>query len=219
MLFCCPTPAAAICPLLFLKADHTYGQLRQAAARTPERIVINMLNEKKLTTGHTTYWLCVTAMFMALNIALSSFGVPVPGGHLYMNDIVICTAAILLDPLAAFMVGGVGAFLGDFFFYPAPMFVSLVTHGLQAVVISVFSRYVLKKHPVVSSGIGVTIGAVIMVVGYSLGRAYLYSTPEYALIKLPYQILQAVVGAVVGMILCWKCRLVELFNKKVFQKS
>ena len=218
-MYCCPIPETAICPHRFLKIEHTARAAACAAARVPERIVINMPNEKKLNTRHTTYWLCVTALFMAMNIALSSFGLPVPGGHLYMNDIVICTAAILLDPLAAFAVGGIGAFLGDFFFYPAPMFVSLVTHGLQAVVISVFSHYVLKKHPVLSSGLGVTIGAVIMVVGYSLGRAYLYSTPEYAILKLPYQILQAVVGAVVGMILCWKCRLVELFNKKVFQKT
>jgi len=97
------------------------------------------------------------------------------------------------------------------------MFVSLVTHGLQAVVISVFSHYLLKKHPAAASGIGVTIGAVIMVIGYSLGRAYIYSTPEYALLKLPYQILQAVVGAVVGMILCWKCGLIKLFNRKGFR--
>ena len=62
------------------------------------------------------------------------------------------------------------------------------------------------------------IGAVIMVVGYSLGRAFIYSTPEYAVLKLPYQILQAGVGAIVGMILCWKCKLVELFNKKGFLK-
>jgi uncharacterized membrane protein len=168
---------------------------------------------------HTTYWLCITAMFMALNIVMSSFSIPVPGGHLYMNDIVICTAAILLDPFAAFMVGGVGAFLGDLFFYPTPMFVSLVTHGLQAIVISLFSHHIMKKHRVLSSGIGVGIGAVIMIVGYSLGRAFLYSTPEYAILKLPYQILQAVVGAVAGMILCWKCKLVELFHQKVFRKS
>lgn len=174
---------------------------------------MSTVNNQKIK--RTTYWLCTTAVFMALNIAMSSFGVPVPGGHLYMNDIIICTAAILLDPFAAFMVGGVGAFLGDLFFYPLPMFVSLVTHGLQAVVISVFSHYVLKKHPVLASGIGVTVGAVIMVVGYSIGRAFIYSTPEYAVLKLPYQILQAGVGAVVGMILCWKCKLAELFNKHV----
>ena len=130
-----------------------------------------------------------------------------------MNDIVICLAAIIVDPLAAFMVGGVGAFLGDLFFYPVPMFVSLVTHGLQAVVISVFSHYVMKKHPVLSSGIGVAIGAVIMVVGYSLGRAFIYRTPEYAILKLPFQILQAVVGAVLGMGICWKCGIRKLYNK------
>jgi len=168
--------------------------------------------KEKSSSKRTTLWLCITAMFMALNVAMSSFGVPVPGGHLYMNDIVICAAAIILDPFAAFMVGGVGAFLGDLLFYPTPMFVSLVTHGLQAVVISVFSHYTMKKHPVIASGIGVAIGAVIMVVGYSLGRAFIYSTPEYAILKLPYQVLQAVVGAVVGMILCWKCRVHTLYK-------
>lgn len=163
----------------------------------------------------TTVWLCTTAMLMALNVAMSSFGVPVPGGHLYMNDIVICAAAIILDPVGAFMVGGIGAFLGDLFFYPTPMFVSLVTHGLQAVVISLCSRRLLKNHPVLASGIGVALGAVIMVVGYSLGRAFLYSTPEYAIMKLPFQILQATVGAVVGMVLCWKCGLKRLYSKMI----
>lgn len=163
-------------------------------------------------------WLCTTAVLMAMNVALSSFGVPVPGGHLYLNDIVICTASIILDPLAAFMVGGVGAFLGDFFFYPAPMWVSLVAHGLQAIIISVFSHYVLKKKPVLSSGIGVTIGAIIMVVGYSLGRAFIYSTPAYAVAKLPFQILQAVVGAVFGMLLCWKFGIHKLYKNKLMKK-
>jgi len=163
--------------------------------------------------------MCITAMFLALNVAMSSFGVPVPGGHLYMNDIVICLASILLDPISAFLVGGVGSFLGDLLFYPTPMFVSLVTHGLQAVVISLFSHYVMKKHPVLSSGIGVTIGAVIMVVGYSLGRAFIYSTPEYAIMKLPYQILQAGVGAIVGMLLCWKCGIHKLYNSGTLQKK
>ena len=158
-------------------------------------------------------WLCITAVFMALNIVMSSFGVPVPGGHLYMNDIIICTAAIIMDPFAAFMVGGVGAFIGDLLFYPTPMFVSLATHGLQAVVISLISRHMLKKHPKLAAGIGVTAGAVIMVVGYSLGRAFIYSTPEYAIMKLPYQILQAAVGAVVGMLLTFRCGVKKLYTK------
>ena len=170
-----------------------------------------MKNQKK----RSTYWLCYTAIFMALNVVMSSFGIPVPGGHLYLNDVVICTAAIILDPLAAFCVGGIGAFLGDLLFYPLPMFVSLATHGLQAVVISLCSRCLMKDRPVLASGIGVALGAVIMVVGYSLGRAFIYSTPEYALLKLPFQILHAVVGAVAGMIICWKFKLRDAIGKNL----
>lgn len=68
-----------------------------------------MSTRKNQNIKRTTYWLCITAVFMALNVAMSSFSIPVPGGHLF---------------------------------------------------------------------------------------------------------LQAGVGAIVGMILCWKCKLVELFNKK-----
>ena len=157
--------------------------------------------------------MAVTAMLMAMNIALSSFGIPVPGGHLYLNDIVICTAGILLNPFGAFVAGGIGAFLGDFFFYPAPMFVSLVTHGLQAIVISLCTRHTFSSRKSSGAGLGVFLGAVIMVTGYSLGRAFLYSTPEYALLKLPFQILQAAVGAVAAMILCFRFKLYGLYNK------
>lgn len=169
-----------------------------------------------MSTSHTfrrysPLWLTTTAVFMAMNIALSSFSIPVPGGHFYLCDVVICVAAILLDPLSAFVVGGVGSFLGDLFFYPAPMFVSLVTHGLQAVVISLCARRIRGRREWTGAAIGVTLGAVIMVTGYTLGRAFVYATPEYAAIKLPYEILQAAVGAVSGVLLCWRGRLREIF--------
>ena len=92
------------------------------------------------------------------------------------------------------------------------MFVSLATHGVQALVIS----YLAHKDGKVSfkgAALGVFIGAIIMVVGYSLGRAFIYSTPHYAYIKLPYQILQAAVGAVGGMLLCFKGGLLASFEK------
>ena len=162
-------------------------------------------------------WLTMTALFMGMNIlmSMSIFSVPVPGGHLYFCDAVINTAAVLLDPVAAFLVGGVGSFLGDFFFYPAPMFVSLVTHGLQAMAVSWLSRRLLAGKPVVSSSLAVTAGSVIMVIGYTLGRAYVYSTPEYAIIKLPFEILQAGFGAVVAILLLYPMGLKKIFEKTV----
>ena len=158
-------------------------------------------------------WITVTAIFMALNIAMSSFGIPVPGGHLYLCDLIICTAALILDPFAAFVVGGVGSFLGDMIFYPLPMIVSLVTHGLQAVVISLIAHH--KKESFSKSLIATIVGGVIMVVGYTLGKTFVYSTFEYAMIKLPYEIAQAVIGIVGSLLLCYKSHLIKIYKKIV----
>ncbi len=171
---------------------------------------------KDLRKMNPTRWITFTALFMALNIAVSSFGIPVPGGHLYLSDLVICTAALLLDPVAAFIVGGLGSFLGDLIFYPAPMFVSLAVHGLQAVIIALITLRAAelgKKKQFVVSLIALLIGAVIMVVGYTLGKTFVYSTFEYAMIKLPYEIAQALLGVIGSLILVFKVNLNGIFNK------
>ncbi len=161
-------------------------------------------------------WITLTALFMAINIAVSGFGIPVPGGHLYLCDTIICTAALLMDPLSAFIVGGVGSFLGDMLFYPAPMFVSLVTHGLQALVISGIVHSGIarnSKQRFWVSLVATLIGGVIMVVGYTLGKIYVYSTFEYAMIKLPYEIAQALLGVVGSLVLCYKAGLYKIFHR------
>ena len=163
------------------------------------------MNPKPVRTVDLT----VTALLMALNIILSTsvLSVPVPGGHMYLNDVVIVTAAILLTPFYAFLVGGVGAFIGDMLFYPAPMFVSLAVHGLQAVVISLFVHRWMKDSPQKASVIGALIGWVITFTGYS--------TPAYAVAKLPFQILQTAVGSAIALFLCWGSpRLVQLYHKQ-----
>ena len=182
---------------------------KQMAERRQKPLLNGRLtvNERHIPTIRIT----IGALFMAANIMLSSVGIPVPGGHLYLCDAVICLAAILLNPVEAFIVGGIGSFIGDLLFYPLPMFVSLVTHGLQAVVISLIAHKTFKHRPIIASGIGVAVGAVIMVTGYTLGKIYVYSTLEYAIIKLPYEIAQAVLGAVLSMLLAFKCGLRRIF--------
>ena len=46
-------------------------------------------------------WLTVCGFLMAMNTVLSSFSIPVPGGHFYLNDVIIVAAALSLDPLGA----------------------------------------------------------------------------------------------------------------------
>lgn len=168
--------------------------------------------EMKLDTRTLT----VTAVLLAMNIVMSSsvLSIPVPGGHMYLNDLIICTAAVLVNPFCAFVVGGIGAFLGDLLFYPTPMFVSLVTHGVQAVVISLCVHRWGKAHPMRASVVGAVLGLILTVAGYSLGRAFIYSTPEYALLKLPFQILQTLVGESLALLLLWRAGLVKLYEKR-----
>ena len=167
------------------------------------------------TTHFSAKKLTFTAVLMAMNIIMSTsvLSVPVPGGHMYLNDVIIVTAAVLLDPFCAFLVGGVGAFIGDMLFYPTPMFVSLVTHGLQAVVISLCAHRLMQSKPRLASVIGAVLGWVICFTGYTLGRAFIYSTPAYAIAKFPFQVLQTAVGSALALLLCWKCGLVRLYEK------
>ena len=165
--------------------------------------------------------LTVTALLMALNIIMSTsvLSVPVPGGHMYLNDVIIVSAAILLEPFYAFLVGGVGAFIGDMLFYPTPMFVSLAVHGVQALVISLFVHRWMKERPLPASVVGALIGWGITFTGYSLGRAFIYSTPAYAIAKLPFQILQTAVGSAIALFLCWgRPHLVRLYQNE-FKKG
>lgn len=170
----------------------------------------------KADRANQTLRLTTTALFTSMTVilSLSVFSIPVPGGHLYFCDAVINIAAILLDAPAAFVVGGIGSFLGDFFFYPAPMFVSLVTHGLQAVAVSLISHR-FGRHRVLASALGVAVGSIVMVAGYTLGRAFVYSTPVYAIIKLPFEVLQALFGAVAAMVLCYPMRIRQLYERVI----
>ena len=189
-------------------------------ARRGEKIMEQVsIKRRRLKDGNKLRWITVTAVFMALTIAFSSFGIPVPGGHLYLCDVIICTAAILLDPLAAFAVGGIGSFLGDMLFYPAPMFVSLVTHGLQAVVISLMVSKVEKgenKKFFMATLTATLVGAAIMVTGYTFGRAYIYGREAGlagSMVKLPYEIAHGLLGVGGSLLLCFKSGLLKIFRR------
>lgn len=161
------------------------------------------------TYTHNVRWICLCGLLMAINVLFSSFSIPVPGGHFYLNDMVIIVASVLLDPVGAAIVGGLGCFLGDFFFYPAPMFVSLVIHTLQGFVISYCTRKLFAGNAKKGAIIGSILGALIIIAGYTFGKIFVYSTYQYAMLKLPYEISQGITNCILGYILCWKLSLAK----------
>lgn len=156
----------------------------------------------------TTKWITYTAMLTALVIA-TSFITPVPVppfGNLYWCDGVIYLAAYLLDPLAAFITGGIGTFLYDVIHgNAAMMFPSLIIHGLQAAAVSVLVHYVFpKKIEQLWAGIASAVGSVIVIAGYFVLRYYING---YALAAAGYKavanVIQEVVGVAIGMVICY----------------
>jgi uncharacterized membrane protein YeaQ/YmgE (transglycosylase-associated protein family) len=80
-------------------------------------------------------------------------------------------------------------------------------------VVSLCAHKLFREHRSLGALVGVILGVVINVVGYSIGRAFIYATPEAAMLKLPFQIFQATFGAVVAMLLCGKGGLLSFWNK------
>lgn len=143
--------------------------------------------------------LTISALFMAITIILSAsfLSIPVPGGHFYFNGIIIFLIGLLFPPVEAMIVAGIGSFLSDFFFYPAPMFVTLVTHSLQVLAISALVGTKMKKASKARVWTAMSIGALIDIIGYGLGRAFVYANPQYAILKLPFDLLAVILSMIV----------------------
>ncbi|MBM7636913.1 ECF transporter S component [Streptococcus saliviloxodontae] len=165
----------------------------------------------------STKQLTISALFMSLVTILSAsvFSIPVPGGHFYFNTILIFLVALIFPPLEAVIIAGLGSFLGDFFFYPAPMFVTLVTHSLQVLLISLILR-TKKETGSYHKGLvllALLVGGVVDIIGYYLGRSFVYATPDYAILKLPFDILGVVLGIVGAYVIYYHTGFLKEFKK------
>lgn len=159
--------------------------------------------------------LTVAAFFMALVIILSSspLSIPVPGGHFYLNGIIIFLVALIFPPAQAVIIAGIGSFLGDFFFYPAPMFVTLATHSLQVLVIS--ALVVNKNAGKIKVITALLLGGIVDIIGYYFGRSYVYANVSYAILKLPFDIVAVILGAAIAYSIYYHTSFLKQFNKSI----
>ena len=146
----------------------------------------------------------LTALVVATNFIPA---LPTPAGRIYWVDGVVLIAAFLMDPLAAFIAGGVGSFLYDIFLSPAMMFPSLIIHGLQGAIVSALVHYVApkifsKKLEPLGAGIAAVVGAVEVVFGYFVYRWITHDIP-YALTNIPRNVIQEAIGISIAMVICY----------------
>lgn len=130
-------------------------------------------------------WLTMTALFMAMVVVLSmsALSIPVPGGHLYFNDVVIDTAAVgsmLSDLIGGYMV------------YVLP---TLLIKGLVALVAWKLCR---KDQPLLAL-LSFLLAEAVMVLGYFLLEWALYGVASAAAAIGP-NVVQGIAGVLIGML-------------------
>ena len=155
----------------------------------------------------TTKWITTTAIMTALVVATNFIpAIPTPAGRIYWVDGIVLIAAFLLDPLAAFISGGIGSLLYDVFMSPSMMLPSLIIHGLQGAAVSALIHYVFpntfKKWEWVKAIIFSIVGAVIVVLGYFAYRSITSGVP-YAVTNIPRNIIQELIGISIAVVLCY----------------
>ncbi len=176
-----------------------------------------MKNKKVYTT---TLWLTCTAMLTALVVVMGYIpGIPVVTGKIYWCDFAIYMAAYLMDPISAAIVGGVGTTFFDLFGINGTAYnaiPSLIIHGLQGFTASFIFLFMRKlflkdggnRREGVLAVISSLLPAVIVILGYFIKRiTWEKLAPEVAVLKMPANVLQEIVGVAVAVVICFVCRL------------
>ena len=164
----------------------------------------------------TTKWIAYTAMLTALVVATGYIpAIPVLTGKIYWCDFVIYMAAYITDPIASFIVGGVGTSFFDLFGINGTAYnaiPSLFIHGAQGFAASALFLLWRKFAPLKKSTLTEAIGAVvssilpafIVIFGYFLKRlTWEHLAVEAALYKMPANILQELIGVTIAIIICY----------------
>lgn len=174
----------------------------------------------------TTKWIAYTALMTALVVATGYIpGIPVLTGKIYWCDFAIFTAAYILDPLAAFIVGGIGTTFFDLFGINGTAYnaiPSLIIHGVQGLLTSATFIFIknkfLKSDSNRKEGVIAVISSIVpalwVIFGYFIKRiTWETLPPETAVLKMPANVLQEVIGVTVAVVICFALRLKNQLKK------
>ena len=137
---------------------------------------------------------------MAALVAVATFfpQIPIPAtkGYLNFGDIMIFVSAFTFGPIVGGFAGGVGSAISDVasgYAYFAPF--TLIIKGAEGLIAGLISNRLSRKRDV----IGVAIAGAEMVSGYFLAEFFGLSENWAALGEVPFNILQIVVGGIIGI--------------------
>lgn len=176
----------------------------------------NKKDKSKKQVIYSTKWIAYTALLTAIVVVTGYIpGIPVLTGKIYWCDFAIFTAAYLMDPLSATIVGGIGTSFFDLFGINGTAYnaiPSLLIHGLQgltaSLIFTLLKRFFAKKEnykkEAVVAVISSILPAIIVILGYFIKRITWEAKPaEVAILKMPANVLQEIIGIAVAVVICY----------------
>ena len=138
---------------------------------------------------------------MAALVAIATFIIQIPvaatGGYLNFGDIMIFVTALTFGPAVGGLAGGIGSFISDVAGGYAATYApfTLVIKGVEGLIAGAISNRKKAWRDVVA----VAFAGAEMVTGYFLAEFYPLHLGWAAALEVPGNILQIVVGAIIGI--------------------
>ena len=150
--------------------------------------------------------LIVLAGLFAAIITVSTMIIRIPTptkGYINLGDCFVNIAGWLLGPIYGGTAAGVGSALSDLFAgYTVYVIPTFIIKGLMAVVAFAVFKVLRKKLPTLVGRIVSAVAAeLVMIVGYAVFEAFLYSSVATALTGVAGNVVQGIGGVAFGVIL------------------
>lgn len=146
----------------------------------------------------------IAAMSALVTVATLFVRIPNPvGGYFNFGDVAIFAVALTFNPLVGGLAGGIGSAIADFIGFPLFVIPTLVIKGTEGMLAS----FVSDKKRLFRDVLATVIAGAEMILGYFFVEAYILQWGvESALVELPGNIAQIVIGALVGIPIAYVLR-------------
>lgn len=148
--------------------------------------------------------LVLTALFTALiTIATLFIRIPLPLGYVNLGDAFIFISIFILGPVLGTFSAGIGSAIADLIGYITYAPGTLIIKALMAIVAYLIYTTIFKatKKTILSEIIAGIVGALIMAFGYFVYESLFFVSVAVAIINVPYNIVQGLVGVVIAVII------------------
>lgn len=151
--------------------------------------------------------MAIAGVMIALVAVFTLFvRVPIGTGYFNFSDVAIYFASFAFGPWIGLVAGGVGAGLADIISgYSQFAILTFFAHGLEGLV----AGYLGKDQPLLRMVLAWAAGTVVMVGIYFIGEytvPAMWGGPPQALTEWPFNLLQNVIGGLVGIPLVFAVR-------------